>query len=240
MLLVEAMFFVSHTKWLLLFPLAVLTTACAGESTSVPSTDLDRLRLDASLGSGESPEECLPTSDGGDAAVADDGCWVTGGGYVESTDGRDTYGGNAKAKKSGEVRGQWQHVDHGGRAMHGTASYLVCRTIDGPGPGAPRGTFNQAFFGGTTRWREAGVWSEGYWFDVVVEDRGEGKGAKSGGGDRYKLTVRKEVDVAANQAGTIVYEVEGKLGGGNVQLHASNGGHPVSVSALPPWVDASQ
>ncbi len=183
----------------------------------------------------EKPTNVDPSSPSPEEDV--DGCWVTGGGFVASNDGHDSFGGNAKPMKNGAVQGQWEHVDHGtGRKGHGEPKYLVCRKIDAPGPGAPKGTLNQAFFGGPARWFDGGQWSDGYWFDVVVEDRGEGKGGKAGGPDHYRYTVRKDVDVATGRSGVIVYEVSGDQGGGNLQLHAANAGHPASTSVLPAWV----
>lgn len=182
-------------------------------------------------GDADSGASCTPT------APSDGSCWVTGGGTVDGGNQRDNFGGNAKPMHAGNIAGEWEHATHdAAHKLHGKPSYLSCRTIDAPGPGAPKGTANQAFFGGKARWFDAGTWAEGYWFDVVVEDRGEGKGAKSGGSDRYRLTVRKESDPAANRAGTIVYQVSGDIAGGNLQLHAPNGGHSATPSALPSWV----
>jgi hypothetical protein len=168
------------------------------------------------------------------------GCWITGGGFIVDGDGHDSFGGNAMPMKSGAIRGQWEHVDHGtGNKLHGEPSYIVCRHVAEPGPGANNGpkhdfTMNQAYFGGNARAFVNGTWHEGYWFDVMVEDHGEGKGAKAGGPDYYHLTLRK-ID-AANASGVIVYDTEANMSGGNIQLHPPNNGHPFTSSQLPSWV----
>jgi hypothetical protein len=162
------------------------------------------------------------------------GCWVTGGGYVTDFDGTDTFGGNGMPMKAGNVRGEWEHQDHGtARKAHGQVRYLVCRHVDGPGPGQPSGPshhfdINQVYFGGPARWFDKS-WSDGFWFDVMAEDHGE-----PGRNDFYHFTIRKMV--GANQSGPIVYDTNGTLGGGNVQIHPPNNGHPYNGGSLPPWV----
>ena len=179
-----------------------------------------------------SSEDCSSPSTGG--------CWITGGGFIVDGDGHDSFGGNAMPMKSGSIRGQWEHVDHGtGNKLHGEPSYIVCRHVAEPGPGANTGpkhdfTMNQAYFGGNARAFVNGTWHDGYWFDVMVEDHGEGKGAKAGGPDYYHLTLRK-ID-AANASGVIVYDTEANMSGGNIQLHPPNNGHPFTSSQLPSWV----
>jgi hypothetical protein len=172
-------------------------------------------------------EDCVPPDQGG--------CWVTGGGFIIDSDGKDTFGGNGMPMKSGVVRGQWEHQDHGtGDMMHGQVAYLYCRKVAGAGPGHPNGpqhTFdlNQVYYGGPGRWSVGGVWSDGYWFDIVAEDHGE-----PGRSDFYQITIRKYV--GQNQSGPIVYQTSGDLAGGNIQLHPPNAGHPFSSPAMPPWV----
>jgi hypothetical protein len=169
------------------------------------------------------------TSDGG--ASENGGCWITGGGYIVDTDGNDSFGGNAMPMKDGTVRGQWEEQDHGTNdKAHGEASYIMCRHVDEPGPGQPGGkkgfTANQAYFGGHARWfTPADGWKDGYWFDVMVEDHGEGHGIM----DYYHFTIR-------DAAGTVVYDTQGNQIGGNIQLHPPNAGHPSTGGQLPPWV----
>ena len=173
-----------------------------------------------------STEDCQPPSEGG--------CWVTGGGFIVDADGKDSFGGNAMPMKSGTVRGEWEHQDHGtGDAAHGQANYIVCRTVPGAGPGHPNGpqhnfTVNQVYFGGPARWFASGGWTDGYWFDVVAEDHGE-----PGTSDTYQFTIRQ---YAGNSPGAVVYRTSGTLAGGNIQIHPANPGHPGAQSALPPWV----
>lgn len=180
----------------------------------------------------DTTEDCVPPSAGG--------CWVTGGGTIAPATGTDSFGGNAMPMKDGTIRGEWENVDHGsGQQMHGEPSYLYCRHVDEPGPGADNGpqhdfTTNQAYFGGAARLFVNGAWSDGYWFDVVVDDHGEGKGAKSGGPDLYHVTIRQLL--AAGTPGPVVYDGEGNLSGGNIQLHPPNNGHPFTSSTLPSWV----
>jgi hypothetical protein len=145
--------------------------------------------------------------------------------------------------KSGEIKGQWNHIDHGtGNHAHGDVRYLSCRHIAEPGPGAPKGTMNQAFYGGPARWREAATatWAEGYWFDVMAKDHGEGKGRVSGGPDYYHFTLRKQADPVKQMSGVIVYETHGDWGsspgGGNFQIHMPNNGHPYTASSVPAWI----
>jgi len=180
----------------------------------------------------DTTEDCTPPDQGG--------CWVTGGGYILDGDGKDTFGGNAMPMKSGTIRGQWEHVDHGsGNKMHGEASYIYCRHVNEPGPGADNGPkhdfiINQVYFGGNARVFVSGAWFDGYWFDVMAEDHGEGKGAKAGGPDYYHVTIRKMS--GANQSGTVVYDEENDMSGGNIQIHPPNNGHPYTSSGLPSWV----
>jgi hypothetical protein len=190
---------------------------------------------------GEAPTaDCVPPAEGG--------CWFTGGGFVLSGDGKDTYGGNGKPMKDGRIQGEWNHVDHGTtNHMHGKVDYLVCRVAEGPGPKQPGGkkglVANQVYYGGVARWRADDVWNDGYWFDVVAEDHGEPGNVKTGGQtvkgsmpDWYHLTVRMQSDPVAGVSGAVVYEVSGPFEGGNFQIHPSNGGHPASTSSLPDWV----
>jgi hypothetical protein len=201
---------------------------------------------------------CVPaSSDGGDCTPpAQGGCWITGGGWVAvpevaGTNGKATFGGNGKPMKSGSIQGEWNHVDHtGGGHIHGEVRYLVCRHVDEPGPGNPSGPKhdfddNQAYFGGPARFSQPnGAWADGYWFDAFVEDHGE-PGNKPGPGnhgskgpDEYHIVLRKQADPTSQQSGTIVYEIHEALplGGGNIQLHPPNNGHPATASSLPAWV----
>lgn len=197
---------------------------------------------------------CVPEGEtGGDCAPpGTGGCWITGGGFVSVTtggNGKATFGGNGKPMKDGRIQGEWNHVDHGtGGHIHGEVRYLVCRHVDEPGPGHPSGPKkdfkdNQAYFGGPARFAETGPLAEGYWFDVFVEDHGEPGNTSSQGHrpgtapDEYRITLRKQVDPANQQSGTILYSAGlGQLGGGNIQLHPPNGGHPATASSLPKWV----
>lgn len=156
------------------------------------------------------------------------GCWITGIGYLVDSDGKDNFGGNGMPMKEGYLRGEWEHVDHGtGNKFHGTIGYLVCRHVDEPGPGVPRATANQTYYGGVGRWFDAatGTWSEGYWFDVMAEDHGE-----PGKTDEYYFTAR------LMSTNTVIYATGGILGGGNFQVHPPNSGHPFTQGTLPAWV----
>src|SRR5262249_51780896 len=114
----------------------------------------------------------------------------------------------------------------------------------GPGPGQPGGKkgfdMNQVYFGGNARWFSNGAWADGYWFDVVADDRGEPGSirAKGGnnptGGDHYHFTLRQIS--GANQAGPVISQPGGPPPGGNIQIHPPNNGHPYSSSPLPAWV----
>ena len=176
-------------------------------------------------------DDCVPPSGGG--------CWVTGGGFITDPIGQDSFGGNAMPMKSGGVRGQWENVDHDGTKAHGEPQYIFCRHVNEPGPGQPSGPshnfdINQVYFGGPARYFVNGAWADGYWFDVMAEDHGEGKGKNAGGPDYYHFTLRQ---ISGNGvSGAVVYDEENSLGGGNIQIHPPNNGHPYSQSTLPPWV----
>lgn len=193
--------------------------------------------------------DCVPPGEGG--------CWVTGGGFIDAAslappgpaDGHDNFGGNAKPMKRGDVSGHWNHVDHGtGNHALGRPEYIMCRTVEGAGPGQPGGkkvlVANQVYFGGHAQWRTAAdaTWRDGFWFDVVAEDHGEpgNTSAKKGSGatnaDSYHFTLRQLSDPTKLVSGPVVYETRGDLVGGNIQLHPSNGGHPSASSPLPSWV----
>ena len=193
---------------------------------------------------GES-SDCVPPSSGG--------CWVTGGGFIvgpnvttgAAADGHDNFGGNAKPMKDGRIQGHWNHVDHGtGNHAKGRPEYIVCRHVDEPGPGQPGGkkgfTMNQVYFGGPAEWRSNETWASGYWFDVVAKDHGEpgSKPHPKNGGmpDTYHFTLRLMDDPENQVSGAIVYETNGELEGGNIQMHPPNNGHPYTPMALPSWV----
>jgi hypothetical protein len=137
--------------------------------------------------------------------------------------------------KAGYIRGEWEHQDHGNaRKAHGQVRYLVCRTVDGAGPGHPNGPthkfdINQVYFGGPARWFTGGAWKDGYWFDVMAEDHGE-----PGKTDEYFFSVRK-MD-ASGAVGPVLYSTGGVLGGGNFQIHPPNTGHPYTKGTIPTWV----
>lgn len=164
---------------------------------------------------------------------------MTGGGFISDKGGRDNFGGNAKSMKDGRIQGEWNHVDHeSGEHIHGRPSYLFCRQIDEAGPGNPGGKkgfkMNQVFFGGDARLQLKGAWTDGFWFDAMAKDHGEGKNVE----DAYEITVRQKVDPTAAVSGSIVYQTvsNAPLVGGNVQLHPPNGGHPYSSTTIPSWV----
>jgi hypothetical protein len=189
---------------------------------------------------GPPTDDCIPPTNGG--------CWITGGGFIVDADGNDSFGGNGMPMKDGRIRGEWEHQDHGtGNNLHGQVTYLVCRHVDEPGPGQPSGpqhnfNINQAYYGGPARFASPnGNWADGYWFDVMIEDHGE-PGNKPGPGnhgskgpDYYHITIRQIA--GANQSGTVVYDTEGDLVGGNLQIHPPNNGHPYTSSSLPSWVN---
>lgn len=206
---------------------------------------------------GTHPSDCGACVDDGDTSdcvpPSEGGCWVTGGGFIvgpnvttgAAPDGHDNFGGNAKPMKDGRIQGHWNHVDHGtGNHAKGTPEYIVCRHVDEPGPGQPGGkkglTMNQVYIGGPAEWRSNDTWSTGYWFDVVAKDHGEPgsvPSAKNGSmPDTYHFTIRLMDDAANEVSGAIVYETAGSLEGGNIQMHAPNGGHPYTPMDLPSWV----
>jgi hypothetical protein len=154
----------------------------------------------------------------------------------------------------GTIRGEWEHQDHGSNSKgHGQAVYLVCRNVaDLPGPSQPGGKkgfdINQVYFGGPARWFTGGQgWADGYWFDVMAEDHGEPgntsamKSGPKGSGvpDYYHYTIRQMQ--GPNSSGPIVYEAtRTALGGGNIQIHPPNAGHPYTPSQLPSWVSLEE
>ena len=204
---------------------------CESTPTCTPGTHVDA--CGACVSDSAPPSEvCTPPASGG--------CWVTGGGFIVDADGHDNFGGNGMPMKDGRIRGEWNHVDHGtGDHAHGDVQYLVCRTVaNEPGPGQPGGKkgliSNQVYFGGPARWQIAGAWNDGYWFDVMAEDHGS-KG-RSSLSDYYHFTIRLKADPLKALSGAVVYDTEGPLVGGKIQLHPANGGHPYAASSLPSWV----
>jgi hypothetical protein len=200
---------------------------------------------------------CIDDGDAGDCVPpSEGGCWVTGGGFIEGpeiapvptpADGHhDNFGGNAKPMKQGYVSGHWNHVDHANQNHAlGRPEYIVCRhDPNHPGPGQPGGkkglTANQVFFGGHARWRDAslGTWADGYWFDVMAEDHGNGhqSAAKGEDPDYYHFTIRKMDDPTAKVSGAIIYETQGPLVGGKIQIHPTNPGHNTGSPPPPSWV----
>lgn len=168
---------------------------------------------------------------------------MTGGGFIAPATAHLTYGGNAKPMKQGYVSGHWNHVDHATQDhLNGRPEYIFCR-VDGaePGPGQPGGNkslvTNQVYFGGHAKWGQGGG-AEGFWFDVVAEDHGNGhqSAAKGQDPDYYHLTVRKMDDPAGKVSGPVVYEQKGDVASGKIQIHPPNAGHDTTSPPAPPWV----
>jgi hypothetical protein len=167
---------------------------------------------------------------------------VTGGGFIVPATEHLNFGGNAKQMKHGGVQGHWNHVDHATMEhLNGRPEYLMCRHVDAPGPGQPGGkkglTSNQVYFGGHAKWGPGGG-VDGFWFDVIAEDHGNGhqSAAKGEDPDYYHLTVRKMDDPAGKVSGPVVYDNHGGLVGGKIQIHPSNNGHPGIQYPPPAWV----
>ncbi|MBS1119081.1 MAG: hypothetical protein H6Q90_1309 [Deltaproteobacteria bacterium] len=235
---------VAPRRSLLLLPWLLLPLGCGGGDTTVDESMLGDLAFNITqdCGGGDGTT-CEPVCEDTYCEVCEDseppasgGCFVTGIGYLTDADGRDNFGGNGMPMKAGNIRGEWEHDDHGtGDKFHGNVGYLVCRHVDEPGPGQPSGpdhnfTINQAYYGGPGRWFEPGTgWQDGYWFDVMAEDHGE-----PGKTDEYYFSVRK-LD-ASGQVGGVIYETGGILSGGNFQIHPPNDGHPFTGGTLPQWV----
>ncbi len=136
-------------------------------------------------------------------------CFFTGGG---ASDG-DSFGGNAASYRNEPVEGQqtvdgtWTHTTRDGRTLQGEVESLLCRR-DGGQPGHPFNEFSIATFEGTGTF-DGQVVS----FSVSAQDHGEP------GTDAYRIVI-SDLD------GNTIYSSGGLVDSGNVQIHATNFGHP--------------
>jgi hypothetical protein len=162
------------------------------------------------------------------------GCWLTAGGKITNLKGvvadfKGTFGGNAMTMKDGDIRGEWNHVDHlTGDHFHGEVAWLECAHIyPYEGPDVPKAEDNYVEFGGTGTIN--GV--EGYMFEANVFDIHEGGIHRDG----YMITVwdaeghiRLFNEATSDQCDPRGSNPIGCLAGGNIQIHPSNNGHPYS------------
>ena len=139
------------------------------------------------------------------AKAASPQCFVTGGGYV----GEDSFGMTAKSMRDGMTEGEWHHRIADGHVFDGDVDAPACRRDCGD-PEQPAVEFSIPDFGGTMTMDG----QPGYTFIVRAQDHGEGNGPD----DIYQIVV-EDAD------GNVAYTTAGFVDG-NVQIHATNGGHP--------------
>jgi hypothetical protein len=148
-------------------------------------------------------------------------CWFTFGGFqnagITSGGKNFTFGGNVGPPSSGSI----QVVDHNtGEKFHTNDVHIVdCFIVEsstGPGqPGGNKGLVeNAATFAGTGRLNG----TPGYNLTGMVIDAGEPAGKKTNNKDYFKIIVTDPDDGDA-----VVFEADGYLDGGNVQLHPPTG-----------------
>ncbi|MHC4953525.1 MAG: hypothetical protein ACYTGZ_06515 [Planctomycetota bacterium] len=146
---------------------------------------------------------------------ADSDCWFTFGGFQNAgiqSGGKDfTFGGNVGPPSSGAM----EVVDHNtGDNFHTNDVEITSCVVSGStGPQQPGGKkgfkIDKAFFKGTGRLN--GV--KGYPFIGYVIDAGEPAGKKNNDKDYFNIVVRHP------DTNAVVFEADGELDGGNVQLH---------------------
>lgn len=142
-------------------------------------------------------------------------CWITTGGFhnagFQSGSKDFTFGGNVGPPSSGS----WEVIDHNtGDNFHSNEVHITdCSVVDRTGPDQPGGkkgfAINRADFEGTGRLN--GV--DGYPFTGYVLDGGEPAGKKNKDKDHFAITVYDPTMTV------VVFEADGDLDGGNVQIH---------------------
>ena len=146
--------------------------------------------------------------------IEDGICWLTTGGFiyaeVDAGNGKITFGGNVGPPPSGA----WEIIDHAANVnFHSNDVEIIeCLSLGTTGPQQPGGKkgfdIDKATFSGTGRLNGMG----GFCFTGFVIDSGEPQGKKSNGFDQIGIEI---TDCTSN----VVYEMEGQLTGGNVQIH---------------------
>ena len=143
-------------------------------------------------------------------------CWFTFGGFhnagITSGGKNFTFGGNVGPPSSGSIN----VVNHNtGDKFHTTEVHIVdCFRVESTGPGQPGGkqglVENAATFAGTGRLNG----DPGYELTGMVIDAGEPAGKKTNNKDYFKIVVTDP-----DNGDAVVFEADGYLDGGNVQLH---------------------
>ncbi len=147
------------------------------------------------------------------SAACTDCCWFTGGGQIHSDSlEKGSFGGNAMTMKDGDIRGEWEFVDHEGNIFHGQVETIECYMKGDVPPDMPHADVNTIWFTGT------GVYNHipDVPFTVEATDRGE-----PGVDDYFKIWINRKP--AYPNLG--IFSYEGFLQG-NLQIHPSNNGHP--------------
>lgn len=124
---------------------------------------------------------------------------VTGGGWIDGTNGKGTFGVSGGTKRGG-FRGQLSYEDHG---QKGSRDDVKIKSTGVTGYSALDAVTRR--IAGTARMNG----QRGFTYQVDVSDNGG-----PGRNDVFALTVW-------NAAGAVVYSASGTLKGGNIQLHQS-------------------
>jgi hypothetical protein len=142
-------------------------------------------------------------------------CWITSGGFhnagIQSGSKDFTFGGNVGPPASGS----WEVIDHNsGDNFHTNDVHITdCSVVNRTGPDQPGGkkgfTINRADFAGTGSLNH----TDGYPFTGYVLDGGEPAGKKNKDKDHFSITVYDPTMTV------VVFEADGDLDGGNVQIH---------------------
>jgi hypothetical protein len=142
-------------------------------------------------------------------------CWITSGGFhnagIQAGSKDFTFGGNVGPPASGS----WEVIDHNtGDNFHTNDVHITdCSVVDRTGPGQPGGkkgfAINRADFEGTGSLNHV----DGYPFVGYVLDGGEPAGKKNKDKDHFSITVYDPTMTV------VVFEADGDLDGGNVQIH---------------------
>ncbi len=154
-------------------------------------------------------------------------CRLTGGGCLNE-DGNNrghkqsTFGGNSSPfhEGGGPTGNEWQHVYRDGREIlfnwHSHDAHVVRCTVVPPGPCSPPAENTRADVEGTGQYSlGAGSRTEDGNLVAYIIDHREGA-CNRGTRDEYKITVREGLVIGA---GAIVFETEGEIDCGNLQIH---------------------
>jgi uncharacterized repeat protein (TIGR01451 family) len=173
-------------------------------------------------------------------------CRLTGGGCLNEDGGnrghkQSTFGGNSSPfhEGGGPTGNEWQHVYRDGREIlfnfHSHDAHVIECSVVSPGPCSPPAENTRADFVGTGKYSlGAGSREEDGNMVAYIIDHREGS-CNRNDRDYYSIVVRTGLVIGQ---GTVVFETEGEIDCGNLQIHETparlfgNGVAPAPVGQI--------